>query len=265
MTAFKQGIGDAPTNVSGVVVTNGGTTIQNFALNPAADVALGTVTVTEGPFSNGNGHVDPGETGNIAVTLNDPSAIAATAVNATLTVKEPTTGVYVAQPNTRNFGTIPGNGSANTGGNPFRFTLAATTPIGTNIKFVLRVDFAGGQSPAFLPITYMVGILNTSFAVIPSTTLDTTPPPVPAGAISASTGTQTGRLSRSGVASGCGTPKVNPGLIAGDTTARQYDAYVHSNPTSDLLCTTVTVNQSGTTLYTASYNNAGFVPSNPST
>src|SRR5947207_3235883 len=48
MTAFKQGIGDAPTNASGVVVTNGGTTIQDFALTPAADVSLGTVTVTAG-------------------------------------------------------------------------------------------------------------------------------------------------------------------------------------------------------------------------
>jgi hypothetical protein len=265
VTAFKRGIGDAPTSVNGVTVTNGNTTIQNIALASAADVSLGTVTITEGAFSNGNGHVDPGETGQIAVTLNDPSGTPATGVTATLTVKEPTTGVNIAQPNARSLGTIPGNGSVSTGGQPFQFTLASTTPIGITVQFILRVDFSNGQSPAFLPISFTTGVVNATFANVPDTTLDTTPPPVPPGAISATTGTQTGRLSRSGVASGCGAQKVNPGLIAGDTTSRQYDAYVYNNPTNDLLCVTVTVNQTGTALYTAAYGNGGFVPSNPAT
>ncbi|HEY0404541.1 MAG TPA: FG-GAP-like repeat-containing protein [Pyrinomonadaceae bacterium] len=266
MTAYKRGVGVGPSTVAGVVVTNGNNTVQDFVLAPAADVALGAVTITEGQFSNGNGHVDPGETGNIVVTFNDPSAIPATGVTATLMVKNPTAGVNIAQPPTRNLGTIPGNSSVSNAADPFRFTLAAQTPIATTIEFVLKVDFGGGASPTFLYFSYFVGINNPTFAIIPNTTLDTTPPAVPAGAISATTGTQTGRLSRSGVASGCGTPKANPGIIAGDTTARQYDAYTYTNSSPvDILCVTVSVNQTGTALYTAAYGNGGFVPANPAT
>jgi len=199
------------------------------------------------------------------VQFNDPSTVAATAVVGTLTVKEPLAGVKVAQPNTRVIGTIPGNGSVSNSADPYHFSLAATTPIGTTVTFILQVTFNGGTSPVLLPITYTVGLSNPSFATVPNTILDTTPPAVPAGAISASTGTQTGRLSRSGVASGCGTQKANPGVIAGDTTARQYDAYTYTNPTNDLLCVTVTANQPSTALYTVAYGPGGFVPANPST
>jgi putative transposon-encoded protein len=265
VTAFKRGIGAGPATAPATIL-NGNITVLNLQLPAAADVVLVTPTVTEGTFSNGNGHVDPGETGNVVITLNNPSAsVAATNVTATLTVKNPTAGVKVAEPTTRNFGTIAPGASATNSGAPFKFTLAAQTPVATTIEFVLRVDFGGGQTPTFLYFSYFVGINNPAFAVIPNTTLDTTPPSLPAGAISATTGTQTGRLSRSGVSSGCGTAKANPGIIAGDTTARQYDAYTYANNTIDILCVTVSVNQTGTELYTAAYGAGGFVPANPAT
>ena len=265
MTAFKSGLGVSPATAAGVVVTNGNNTVQNFVFSAAADVSLGTVTITEGPFSNGNGTVDPGETGNIVVQLNDPSAVAATAVTATLSVKEPLAGVKVAQPNARSLGTIAGNSSTTNGGNPYRFTLAATTPVGTTITFLLKVDFGGGQSPELLSFTTTVGVLNAFTSTIPSTTLDATPPSVPVGGISATTGTnQTGRVVRTGVASGCGALKANPGLNDA-TPGRSYDSYVFQNPTTNTWCVTVTVNQSSTLLYAVVYNNGGFVPANPST
>ncbi len=264
MTAFKSGIGVAQATANGVTVTNGSNTVQNFAFTAAADVALGTVTITEGPFSNGNGRVDPGETGNIVVQLNDPSAAPATGVTATLTVKTPGADAKVAQPNTRTIGTINGNSSASNAGSPFKFTLAGTTPIGTTIQFVLKVDFGGGQSPELYGFSYFVGQANALTATIPNTTLDATAPPVTPPATAASTGTQTGRVVRTGVASGCGSPKANPGL--NDTTpGRQYDAYVFQNTSTDSLCVTFTVNQTSTLLYAVVYGNGGFNPASPAT
>ena len=262
VTAFKSGIGVAPTSAAGVVVTNGNTTIQNIALTPAADVALFAATISEGPFSNGNGRVDPGETGNIVVTLNDPAAIPATGVTATLSVKRPTAGVTIAQPNTRSLGTIPGNGSVSTESSPFRFVLSNIVAVATTVDFVLRVDFSGGQSPTFLEFSYFVGGTPVTVSTLPSTTLDTTPPAVPAGATGASTGTQTGRVVRTGVGTGCGTPKANPGL--NDVTPnRQYDAYTFTNSSTDALCATFTVNQASTLLYAVVYGNGGFNPASP--
>jgi hypothetical protein len=191
--------------------------------------------------------------------------VAATDVTATLTVKEPLAGVKVAQPNSRSLGTIAGNGSVDNNSSPYLFTLAQTAPLGTTIHFVLTVNFGGGQSPELLDISYPIGIPNAFSSSIGNTTLDATPPSVPSGAISATTGTnQTGRVVRTGVASSCGAQKANPGLNDA-TPGRSYDAYVFQNTSTNSLCVTVTVNQTSTLLYAVTYNNGGFTPANPST
>src|SRR5256885_10586323 len=88
MTASARG-GFAPSTAPSVAVTNGNTTIQNFVLGAASDVALGTVTITEGSSSNSNGAVEPGETGIIVVQLTNPStSTPATSVQATLALKD---------------------------------------------------------------------------------------------------------------------------------------------------------------------------------
>ena len=66
-----------------------------------------------------------------------------------------------------------------------------------------------------------------------------------------------------GAASVCGTAKPYPGLGAA-TGARQYDAYTVTNCGSAAKCVTVTVNQSGSALYTAAYSGS-FDPANLAT
>ncbi len=265
VTAFKPGIGAGPATVPGVAILNGNITVLNLQLPAAADVILGggNPVITEGQFSNGNGQVDPGETGNITITLTNPSAsIAASNVTATLSVKNPTAGVEIAEPTVRNYGTIAPGGAANNAAAPWKFTLAAQTPVATTIEFVLRVDFGNGQSPTFLYFQYFVGSTPAVLSTIPNTTLDATPPPLPAGATAATTGVQTGRVVRSGIGSGCGTAKGAPGL--NDVVPnRAYDAYTYTNATNNALCVTVTVNQTSTLLYTVAYGNGGFNPANP--
>jgi hypothetical protein len=262
VTAFKRGIGASPTSVASVSVTNASATTVNIPLVVAADVSLGTVTVTEGPFSNGNGLLDAGETADIVVQLNDPSVFSATGVTASLALKTPGADVKIAQPNTRTFGTIAGNSSTSNTADPFHFTVAGTTPLGTILNFVLTVNFGGGQSPTLLGFSYVVGQANALTATIPNTTLDTTAPVLPSGALSATTGTQTGRIVRSGTTSGCGAQKANPGLQ--DATAgRRYDAYVFQNTSTNPLCVTVTLNQTSNLLYAVAYGNGGFNPASP--
>src|SRR5262249_52756739 len=99
-------------------------------------------------------------------------------------------------------------------------------------------------------------------------TLDTTAPPSSAGppAYSAATGTQDGRLSRSGTPSNCLTSKTPPGLFA-TSGARRYDSYTFTNASATPVCVTVTLttpqNENTSALFAAAYGAGGFVPTAP--
>ncbi|MFO1351645.1 MAG: Calx-beta domain-containing protein [Gammaproteobacteria bacterium] len=90
-----------------------------------------------------------------------------------------------------------------------------------------------------------------------TTALDATAPAANPDYV-ATTGTQTGRLLRNGVASSCAVPKANPGLNDA-TVVRRYDAYVITPSQSG--CVTFTLTQPTTTLFFYAVSN--FVPATP--
>lgn len=227
------------------------------AVNPApqANVALGTVTTTEGSFNNGNGSIDAGELGNIIVQLTNSSLTPATSVLATLTTLTP--GVTITQ-GSSSYGTITPSGSASNTFTPFVFGVNNTVPCGALINFVLTVTFGGGGSPQAYQFSVPVGAQGgaTLSAMLG------TPAPTGANFISA-TGTQMGRLNRNTPVSSCGIQKVTP-IIVDATGARAYDAYTFTNTSQFSSCVTVTMNSAdGLNLYTAAYDDGGFVPATP--
>jgi hypothetical protein len=128
-------------------------------------------------------------------------------------------------------------------------------------NFTLTVNYTGGGSPAVIPITVPIG--PAPFTI--TTTLDgVAPSTVPAGG-TATTGLQTSRLTRNGVASACSPPKANPGLLSGGSGTRQFDLYTfNSCPSAVASCATVTVTQPGTIpLFTVGYAPT-LNPANPS-
>src|SRR5439155_9672210 len=198
---------------------------------------------------NGNGTIDPGETGNLVVQITNPSLATATSVNATLTTS--TTGITVTQ-GAASYGTLGPSANATNSATPFIFSVNSSVPCGTVINFVLTVSFGGGSSPQAFFINKVVGFQPGANI---SSTLGQTPP-TGAGYTSTS-GQQTGRLARTGVTSSCASPKTAPGLTVA-TGARQFDAYTFTNTNSTSQCVTVTLTAAnGTLLYTAAYNNSG--------
>ena len=219
---------------------------------------LGTVTFKEGAISNGNGGIDPGESGVLVAQLTDPSLLAATNVSATLTTS--TTGVTITQ-GTVAYGNLAAGGSADNSATPFIFGVSNTVACASTINFTLTVTFSGGavSSQVFL-LALTVGpqpglaIAGTLGNAAQSGT----------GYVAAS-GQQTGRVARTGTISTCAAPKANPGLTVA-TGARQYDAYTFPNTTAASQCVTVTLTcANGVNVYCVAYANAGFVPANPST
>lgn len=77
--------------------------IQAVAPTPMSNIALGTNSVSEGSFSNGNGSVDPGELDKLLVQLVNPSMATATGATATLTTTTPGITITTA---TANYGNI---------------------------------------------------------------------------------------------------------------------------------------------------------------
>ncbi len=242
-------------NVSGSGIVQAFQAMQ--AVNPPAlgAVALGTVTTTEGNFNNGNGAIDPGETGNVVVQLTNPSLAPVSNVVATLTTTTP--GVTIIR-GTSLYGSIPPSGSMRNNGTPFQIGLSNTIPCGTVINFVVTVTFNGGPSPQAFLFTVTAG---SQLGATISSTLGSTPPS--GTGWTGVTGSQTGRLNRNTPVSSCGVQKATP-ILAATTGARAYDAYTFTNTTSGTICVTVAMNSSGgINLYTAAYSDSGFVPATP--
>jgi len=203
---------------------------------------------------NGNGWLDPGETGSLFITLNNIGLSNATAVSATLSTSTP--GVQIVPSATQNYADIAAAVGSATNATPFAFSLNSSFPCAGTVSFTLVVNYTGGGGTQVFNFD-----VNTGHPTAVSTTLDVTAPPVDS-TYTGITGTQTGRLTRSGAVSSCSAPKTVPALFA-PTGPRQFDAYTFTASASG--CTTVTLNTSGQTLFAVAYNGSGFVPSNPST
>ncbi|HQQ78663.1 MAG TPA: S8 family serine peptidase, partial [Thermoanaerobaculia bacterium] len=243
-------------NITGFGIVQAFQAMQAVAPTPHSDVALGTTTFAEGTFSNGNGGVDPGELATLVVQLTNPTATAATAVQATLTTSTP--GVTITQ-GSASYGTLAPSASATNGATPFGFGVSSSVPCSSVITFTLTVSFGGGSSPRVYSVSMTVGKFPAPLAG----TLGSAPPT--GTGFTSTSGQQTGRLTRNGVGATCAAAKSNPGLTA-VTGARQFDAYTFTNTASVSQCVTVTLSAAnGLALYTAAYTSAGFVPANPST
>ncbi len=252
LSAFRQGYTTSTT--TGVTVTDGGIVNGNVCLGGGFTILELASTPAPTPVDeNANGRLDPGETATLDVPIKNTGGLDATAVTATLSTTTP--GVTILPPATKSYPDIPKETGTGTNTSPYKFKLANSFVCGSTINFTLTVNYNG--TVAAQTFTFTVTTIPP-FSV--TTTLDTTVPPT-APEYTATTGTQTGRLARTGVASVCGTAKVNPGLTVA-TGARQYDAYTFTATTAG--CVMVTLNSTnGAIIYGAAYNSAGFVPATP--
>jgi hypothetical protein len=186
--------------------------LQAAGATGTALLAVDSQTVSENP-GNGDGQLYGGEGGKLTVVLKNAGVAAATAISATLTTSTP--GVTVTLPATRPFADLAPSATASHA-IPFTFTLASNADCGLTIDFTLTVSLAGGESPQVIPISVPTGVLEITGV------FDATPPSA-SPFYTATAGTQTGRVSRDGVASTCAAPKAYPGTLGGATLG--YEAY----------------------------------------
>ncbi len=179
-----------------------------------AALFVDSATAAENP-GNGDGVISGGEGARLTVALRNFGPSGATAVSATLSTTTP--GVTITQPATRSYPTIaPAAIASNT--LPWTFTVPSNAACGLTIDFTLTITLTGGLiSPQVVALPLQIGA-----TVDINTTLGATPPTSPF--YTAATATQTGRITRTGVPSTCGTQKTFPGLLTA-TGTRHYDAY----------------------------------------
>ena len=125
-------------------------------------------SVTEGPGSDHDGVVEPGEQAEIDETVLNPTKVDATDVSAILSTT--VAGASVQQPSPDFTDTISA-GAPGTNLSPFVVTLPATAPCGSRVDF--RLDLATAQEPEIVPVLVGVGCNGT---------FGTTPGPAPSPA-----------------------------------------------------------------------------------
>ena len=244
-------------NISGYGILQAFKAMQQ--LNPKAYAALAfdSAFTKDAAPSNNNGFIDPGETGNITVKIKNTSIANATSVSATLSTTA--AGITITQAQV-SFGTIS-SGTSVKNTSPFVIKVANTVPCGTTVSFTLTVNYSGGKtSPVIFKFDIPIGTqpyLNITAAL---------GNPLTGNGYTILTGTQTGRLGRYlKIGSTCNAPVDNPGISqTAGFAQRRFDAYKFTNNTTVSQCVTATLtSRTSDSIYTATYNDSGFVPSNP--
>jgi len=232
--------------------------IKSLNVPGNAFLTLGTLTVSE-VVGNGNGVIEPGETGALTIPLNNVGVVTATNVQATLSTSTP--GITLIQAGPLNYGNIAADGTAL---NPssYTFTVSANFPCNATVNFSLLATYGGGPSGS-QALNFTQQIVGAPLVI--TETLNPTPP-VSGAIYTATSGTQNNRLNRNGIISSCAAPKTTPLLQeAGVGLARRFDSFTLTNPSPSTNCITVTLSSAcnaaaGSQLYLAAYNNSGFVP-----
>ena len=212
-------------------------------------VEMTTVLAAENP-GNGNGALEAGEGGRLTIPLANYGGAPATSVSATLTSSTP--GIVITQPATRLYPALAIGTSANAA--PYLFTIASDFPCPQAASFTLTVTSDSASPRAF---TFDVPMGPPPVSI--TTTLGASArPELPA---LTTTGLQTSRLTRNGVASACGAPKSAPALLG--TSVLQFDAFAFNTcPNSAPTCVTVTLEGANAgSLFSAAYSPA-FSPTN---
>jgi uncharacterized repeat protein (TIGR01451 family) len=181
--------------------------------------------------SDGDGTVERLETGTLAIaSLVNNGPVAATSVTATLSTT--TTGVTILAPASLPYADLAAAGGTASNATPYQFQLGAAYTCGSPVDFALTVAYNDGTARS--KVFRFTVTLATGFAL--TTTMDATAPPA-SPKYTATTGTQTNRLTRDGRASTCNLPKAFPGVTA--ATTPRFDAYTFTATNSG--CTTVAI------------------------
>jgi Subtilase family len=241
-------------NVSGFGIVMAPALLNSLGIPGFADVEFGAITASENP-GNGDGILEPGEGGIVSIQLKNTNGVLP-ANNITAVLTSTTPGVTVTLPGSSAYPNLPAGTGIGTNITPFTFTLAPNLSCASVISFTLTVTYTNGPAPT-KALTFTVPLTIT----ISNNLGGASPVGMPAG-MTFVTGTQTGRISRTGVASVCGTAKPNPGLTTA-VGARVFDAYTFVPSTVG--CMNVTLSAAnGINLYEAGYFAPGFVPATPS-
>ncbi len=222
-------VGYMPAQATGLSVTDGNTTTQNFSLTPIIDLDFVSATITGG---NGNGTIDGNECNDLSVTIKNLGAKDSAGLSATLSTTTP--GVTLTQPNSPYPNLAAGSQSANT----VAFSVS-TTPgflCGETISFTLLINYTGGSESVYFSL--------------PSCAC---PPTVVTGSIAASDPQQSLRLTRDGLASTCTAPKgACPGPFS--TGTRSYDQHSFTNTSTQARCVTASlISGCGTGIFAVAY------------
>jgi uncharacterized repeat protein (TIGR01451 family) len=230
------------------------------ALGITAQAAIdrGTFAVAElVGSSDGDGTVEKGETGTLVISnLVNNGPVSATSVTATLS--STTAGVTIVPPTHLPYAYADITASGGTASNttPYQFQLGAGYVCGSSVDFVLTVAYNDGSARSKV-FNFTVS-LATGFSV--PTTLDATAPPA-SPRYTATTGTQTNRMTRDGQSSICSLPKAAfPGITA--ATNPLFDAYTFTATNTGCNVVTLaggTIGAGGSQLFVGVYSGA-FVP-----
>jgi hypothetical protein len=214
----------------------------------AANVTVGTATVSD-VGGNGNGFIEPGERGTVALPLLNTGVAQAT--NVTATISSATPGVSITPSGTRAYPDIAATNGSSLSATPYEFVLQPGATYAVKIDFVLTVNYNGvtRSYPFIVPTGQLASI---------STVLDTTAP-VSGANYTATTGLQISRMNFTFPISGCGAPKANPGAAVSALT-RRYDAYNFTNTSAAPICVTVNLTHSANALLYVDAYVPTFVP-----
>ncbi len=125
----------------------------------SADLTAGLITL----YNSGNGRLDPGETVEMSLVLNNDGGMAADAVTGTLVPFS--RFITVTDPN-GSFGAIPAGGNGNNAGDRFTLTAASNTYGGHLANFMLIIQFSGGVTDTTM-LALTVGARATTDPVGP--------------------------------------------------------------------------------------------------
>lgn len=212
-----------------------------------AVVQLKNVTFREAAGGNGNGFVEPGESGELVVTVENVGGGPATDVMSSFSLASPVPGVTLNGGSAISYGTVAPF-EQKTATVPVIVALSPTAPCGAKLGINVSASFTGGPSPSTDTIS-----LQTGFVVAIDGTLGN---PVSSSLFTSTTGIQVKkRLARSGTEfSTCETPKRGQ-LFDDEKGQRKFDAYTLKNPTSSPLCVTVAFSSTcgSSDLFSAAY------------
>ena len=225
--------------------------LNSLGITGTANPQVGTVTAAENP-GNGNGVIEAGEGGSLTIQLKNTSgAVDATGITAALTTSTP--GVTITQPGISPYPDLAAGTGVATNTVPFTFTVASDAACGLTINFILTVNYTGGpQRVATFSVPTGMVTLTNNLGTLPTGQLG----------ITTSTGQQTNRVTRNGVASACGTQKAYPGttITAG---TRTFDSYSFTACKSTCV-TPVLTSGNGVNIFEVAYAGA-FDPANIAT